>query len=339
MNLNIRQQLVSYTNYTFGRNNSKKWLTIHETANRNRGANAAAHANLQSRPNPSPVSWHWQVDDMEAVQSFTHDWQLYHAGDGAGNGNKHSIAIETCIHDGNDWASTKANLIALAIKICRDEGIPIERVVQHNHWSGKNCPTILRSNGNKEWNEVYAAIKAGLAGKPTPAPKPAPAPKPSGKKTVAQMATEIQSGLHGNGHANRQKSLGVDNATYALVRAEVNRRLYGHNPVITPTPKPSPTKTVAKMADEVMAGAHGSGHANRRKSLGVSQAIYEQVRAEVNRRLGISTGSAPKGKSISQMASEVIAGKHGVGHANRQRSLGVDNATYQAVRAEVNRRV
>lgn len=45
------------------------------------------------------------------------------------------------------------------------------------------------------------------------------------------------------------------------------------------------------------------------------------------------------GKSIREMAEEVIAGKHGNGHANRQRSLGVDDATYKLVRAEVNRRV
>lgn len=51
--------------------------------------------------------------------------------------------------------------------------------------------------------------------------------------------------------------------------------------------------------------------------------------------------AAPKavGKSVSQMASEVIAGKHGNGHATRQRSLGIDSATYARVRAEVNRRV
>src|SRR5690625_663602 len=50
------------------------------------------------------------------------------------------------------------------------------------------------------------------------------------------------------------------------------------------------------------------------------------------------SASKPK-KTISQMANEVIAGKHGNGHAQRQKSLGVDNATYQKVRREVNRRL
>src|SRR5699024_9674827 len=78
-------------------------------------------------------------------------------------------------------------------------------------------------------------------------------------------------------------------------------------------PTPSTSASIKRMADEVIAGKHGSGHANRRKSLGVDQATYEKVRAEVNRLSGVKTAS--KGKSISQMATEVLAGKHGQGHA------------------------
>lgn len=54
-----------------------------------------------------------------------------------------------------------------------------------------------------------------------------------------------------------------------------------------------------------------------------------------------SRGSTPKptGKTIEQMAREVINGDHGTGHANRQKSLGVDNDTYAKVRARVNQLV
>lgn len=47
----------------------------------------------------------------------------------------------------------------------------------------------------------------------------------SGGKTVAAMAQEVIAGRHGNGHAQRRSSLGVDAETYRKVRAEVNRRL------------------------------------------------------------------------------------------------------------------
>lgn len=123
------------------------------------------------------------------------------------------------------------------------------------------------------------------------------------------------------------------------VQAHLNA-LNGKKPASKPKPsQPKPStggKSVDAMAREVMAGRHGSGHANRQRSLGVSNAVYQQVRNRVNQLAGVSTPSKPQGKSIDQMAREVIQGRHGSGHANRQRSLGVNNATYQRVRNRVN---
>lgn len=109
--------------------------------------------------------------------------------------------------------------------------------------------------------------------------------------------------------------------------------------------KPAPSKPVSKektvkqMAEEVIAGKHGNGHEARQKSLGVSNAVYAKVRDEVNARAGVKAPAKPKGKTVAQMATEVIAGKHGNGHPQRQKSLGVNAATYAKVRAEVNKRV
>jgi len=330
--MRIRQQLTT-TKHTYGRKNKKLFITVHQTGNTTKGANAAAHANLQSRGNVRAAAWHWQVDDKEAVQSFTHDWQLYQSGDGRGNGNLASIAIEMCVNSDGNYGKALENLITLIQKIMEDEGISASRVVQHNHWSGKNCPAQIRSRG--EWSKIKDAISGGKpVSKPTPAPsKPKPS-APAGSKSIAQMAAEVIAGQHGNGHANRMRSLGVDSSTYAKVRAEVNRRAG----VSTPKPKPKPKgKSVAAMADEVIAGKHGNGHAARRKSLGVSATVYGKVRAEVNRRAGVGT-PAKAGKSVSTMATEVIQGKHGNGHTNRRKSLGVSDSVYQKVRAEVNRR-
>ena len=107
--------------------------------------------------------------------------------------------------------------------------------------------------------------------------------------------------------------------------------------------KSKTTKTISQMAQEIIDGKHGNGHENRRKSLGIDKATYEKVRQEVNRRLmGKSTAKTTTKKptkSISQMATEVIQGKHGNGHEQRRKSLGIDKATYEKVRAEVNRRL
>jgi N-acetylmuramoyl-L-alanine amidase len=101
-------------------------------------------------------------------------------------------------------------------------------------------------------------------------------------------------------------------------------------PSVVPATPPVEGKTVWQLADEVLAGLHGTGEA-RRASLGGN---YDAVQAEVNRRLG--GGSAPSAeKSISQLADEVLAGAHGNGQ-DRINSLG---ANYDAVQNEINRRL
>ena len=93
----------------------------------------------------------------------------------------------------------------------------------------------------------------------------------------------------------------------------------------TPTPSPSNPlagKTDAQLADEVIAGKHGSGAA-RIQALG---ARYNAVQAIVNARLNV------KPVSIDVLARETVAGKHGVGAA-RRKALGTN---YDAVQKRVN---
>ena len=107
------------------------------------------------------------------------------------------------------------------------------------------------------------------------------------------------------------------------------------------TPKPAPSKpskpankTIEQLANEVIAGKHGTGDA-RKKALGSN---YSAVQKRVNEKLGAKSKpvSKPK-KSVNQMAKEVIDGKHGTGHENRRKSLGISQSEYNKVRAEVNR--
>ena len=93
----IKRQIISATNYKNGTNNPAKYITLHMTGNTSPGADAQAHANLQSNGNTRDASWHWQVDDKEAIQSFNHYMKLWHASDGQGSGNNESIGIEGCV--------------------------------------------------------------------------------------------------------------------------------------------------------------------------------------------------------------------------------------------------
>lgn len=101
--------------------------------------------------------------------------------------------------------------------------------------------------------------------------------------------------------------------------------LLGRGGATAPATPPVAGKTVWQLADEVLAGLHGTG-ADRQRSLGSN---FNAVQAEVNRRLG--AGGAPaKTKSVEQLADEVIAGAHGTGKA-REKSLGARFAEVQAV--------
>lgn len=204
------------------------------------------------------------------------------------------------------------------------------RLVELGFGTNSHDAKIMIEGVEKYAKELVKAITETTNGK---LPRKPRTPSKPEEKTISQMADEVIAGKHGNGHAARRESLDISQSEYEKVRMEVNRRLRG-----TSTPKSSgPSKSVAQMAQEVIRGKHGNGHDARRKSLGISQAVYNQVREEVNKRLaGVLS---PSEKSISQMAREVIAGKHGNGHAERRESLGISQAEYEKVRGEVNRRL
>lgn len=148
MTVKIKKQLVStdvIKERSYGYGNKKKCITIHETANTNKGANAQAHANLQSRKNPSQASWHYQVDDKEIIQSFPDDVMCWSAGDGRGPGNTQSIHIEICVNSDGDFIKAVLNTADLVKYLMDKYNIPIDNVVQHYKWSGKNCPANLRN--------------------------------------------------------------------------------------------------------------------------------------------------------------------------------------------------
>lgn len=146
--MNIVRQIVPdhiASKVTFGGINKKKYITIHQTGNTAVGANAQAHANLQSRGNSRAASWHYQVDDKVAIQSFEDDAQCWHASDGKGDGNLNSIAIEICINLDGNYKKSVENGAKLTKYLMDKYNIPIENVKQHYDWYPKNCPAQIRA--------------------------------------------------------------------------------------------------------------------------------------------------------------------------------------------------
>ena len=142
--------------------NPDTYITIHETGNAAKGADAAAHgAYLDSAAGEDDlVSWHYTVDDHAIVQHLPDYETAYHAGDGkAGPGNTTSIGIEICVNAGGDFEAAKANAAALVRLLMEEHGIPLDNVVQHNRWNGKDCPKTIRATAGA-W-EAFLAFCRG----------------------------------------------------------------------------------------------------------------------------------------------------------------------------------
>lgn len=82
----------------------------------------------------------------------------------------------------------------------------------------------IKFKSTASWPTKLNGSTFGPGAKPIQLPGP-PSTGVSNPKSIQVMAQEVIDGKHGNGHTNRQISLGINAATYALVRAEVNRRL------------------------------------------------------------------------------------------------------------------
>lgn len=148
MSYALHQRLVSATagNHPNRAMKSIEYITIHNTGNHAATAGAKSHAFYQSAGSGgSKASWHYTVDSKEVWQSFLDHQECWHAGDGAGPGNRSSIGIEICVNDIGGFRAACDNAARLTADLLTRHGLSIDRVVQHNHWSGKDCPKELRS--------------------------------------------------------------------------------------------------------------------------------------------------------------------------------------------------
>ena len=147
-------------------------ITIHNTDNTNSGADAAAHAKYQKGPDARDrkVSWHFTVDDKAVFQSLPTNERGFHAG--SGEGNKTSIGLEICMHPemnvtaGYDRAALLTAVMAFQLEVPVPSGIK-----QHNFWTGKHCPRVLRDKPNG-WADFLAKVKSFRNDlEPIPAPE------------------------------------------------------------------------------------------------------------------------------------------------------------------------
>jgi hypothetical protein len=108
------------------------------------------------------ASWHICIDRDTAIECIPLDEVAWHAGDGNGPGNMHSIGIEVCEVDGAEQAA-----IELIAKMLKERGWGIDRVKKHQDWSGKNCPRLIIPH----WQDFINNIQSRLNGEEKEGPK------------------------------------------------------------------------------------------------------------------------------------------------------------------------
>lgn len=215
-----------------------EYITIHQTGNTSKGANAKMHNRYVHNVAPNP-SWHFTVDDKEAYQHLPLTENGWHAGDGTnGPGNRKSIAIEICVNRDGNLAKAEANAAWLAAKLIKEVNTlkPFPACMkQHYDWSKKNCPAQIRGRKNG-WANFLAAIEAHL--------KPAVSPKPD--RTI---------GIYIDGKKVSEVGYLIGNATYvraAYVVELAGGKVTGHGDHIKVT-LPKDSGTVQKLQSQITA--------------------------------------------------------------------------------------
>lgn len=155
----IKQMLIPPSNKYArpGRRMNPVSITIHETGNPSKGADAVNHANYIAGIKKN-VSWHYVVDDEQIVQCLPINEIAWHAGDGgSGPGNTSSIAIEICVNSDGDFEKAKENVRDLVQWLMNETGI--KEIYPHKQWSGKDCPHYILKSG---WNDFVNWLHVGF---------------------------------------------------------------------------------------------------------------------------------------------------------------------------------
>ena len=152
------------------RNNTKKYIVIHDTANTSKGAGAYNHYKYFNSAYRG-ASAHVFVDSKQILQVVKFDDISWHCGDGHGkNGiwNSNSIGVEICINSDGDYSKTLIKTIDLVIYLMKTYKIDINHVVRHFDASGKICPRGMSRNDWSGWKHFMNRVKNKLNEVPVP---------------------------------------------------------------------------------------------------------------------------------------------------------------------------
>lgn len=186
-------------------------VTIHNTGNSSKGADANAHYKyLANNYNtPKVYGFHYAVDENETAECIPVDEIAEHTGKRAGNDT--TVGIEICMNADGDLLAATNRAALLCAQILQAHGqtkaVWKQNVFQHNDWSGKDCPEMLRAGKPYPWNTFVAKVNEYLGIKDSAPSKPAPA-----KPSYPALARNLEQGMRGDDVKQAQQRLTKHNA-------------------------------------------------------------------------------------------------------------------------------
>ena len=157
--LQIEKKQIAYNRAK--RTSSIKYIVIHDTGNKSKGADADAHYNYFNGGNRNS-SADFFVDDKKVLQVNDYArYYTYHVGDGKGKygiTNQNSVGIEICVNQDGDYNAAFEQVVALTKYLMQELSVPAERVVRHYDASRKNCPASMDECNWWLWQEFRKRI-------------------------------------------------------------------------------------------------------------------------------------------------------------------------------------
>ncbi len=201
--MNLIQSILPISpNCRGGTKMKPKWIVIHETGNKDKGANAKAHASYLSNVTKAKtpyVSWHFTVDSDGVYQHIPEDEISWNAGDWNTNrengGCAKGISIEACVNSDGDFTKAMQNAYELVAYLMKkwDLGANVGGIVrQHWEFTKKNCPETIREKGI--WQDFLNGCQAELEKLNKPIPQPSIDYKTlyeQGQSLLAQTKNEL----------------------------------------------------------------------------------------------------------------------------------------------------
>lgn len=143
-------------------------ITVHNTAN---DASALNEISYMTNNNYE-ISYHYAVDDIQAVQGLPLNRNGWHASDGAnGTGNRKTIAIEICysLSGGARFDKAEENAAELIAFLLKEYGWGIDRVKRHYDYAPnkKYCPHRTMDKG---WDRFLNMVRSKMGGNETITP-------------------------------------------------------------------------------------------------------------------------------------------------------------------------